>query len=303
MNLVMNTQSTCFTLLSEGITVIVPVFNEAEGLPQFLQNVDAFASSCSFPYEILFIDDGSTDESVSILEQTRYTLLTHDVNRGYGAAVKTGIEQAGNEAIVIIDADGTYNTNDIEKILRKLNQYDMVVGARTGNNVHIPLFRRPVKWAIRHFASWMAGHSIPDLNSGLRAFRRSEVMKLIRLLPDGFSLTTTITVAMHTAGQRVHYEPIDYAKRTGLSKFRPFSDTWNLLMLILRTVVLIRPLNVFLPLSIILFVTALVVGLYTKFVLHEFMDATFIVLMMTSIQMFVLGLIADLIVRINLWTP
>lgn len=289
-------------LLSSGLTIIVPVFNEENGLPSFLHNMERYLQSIPYPAEVLLIDDGSTDNSVSIMQHFRFKVLRHVSNRGYGAAVKTGIENANYEALVIIDADSTYHLEDIEKILCHLSGYDMVVGARTGNNVNIPLLRRPVKWMIRHFASWMVGHPIPDLNSGLRAFRRSEVLKLIRLLPDGFSLTTTITVAMHTAGKRVHYESIDYAVRSGQSKFHPLKDTWNLILLILRTVVLIRPLNVFLPFSFILMFCAFGVGLYTKFVMDEFMDATFIVLMMTSIQMFVLGLIADLIVRINLWT-
>lgn len=286
----------------DAISIIVPVYNESQSLPGFIQHVDEFARNYPHEIEVIFIDDGSSDNSVSILEQTRYTTLRHLENRGYGAAVKTGIEHAKHEALVIIDSDSTYHMSDISTIVNQLYDFDMVVGARTGQNVNIPLVRRPVKWVIRKFASWITGHQIPDLNSGLRAFRRTEVMKLIRLLPDGFSLTTTITVAMHTSGKRVKYESVDYAKRTGHSKFRPFSDTWNLILLILRTVVLIRPLNVFIPFSFVLMFAALTVGIYTKYALDDFMDATFIVLMMTSIQMFVLGLIADLIVRTNLWT-
>lgn len=289
-------------LLNSGLSIIVPVYNEAEALPTFLNNIERIIQTISYPVEVLLIDDGSTDNSLQVIQQSSFTVFRHFTNRGYGAAVKTGIEHAKYEALVIIDADSTYHLEDIITIASQLSEWDMVVGARTGSNVNIPLLRRPVKWVIRKFASWMVGHSIPDLNSGLRAFRRSEVMKIIRLLPDGFSLTTTITVAMHTVGKRVHYEPVNYAVRSGQSKFHPFKDTWNLILLILRTVVLIRPLNVFVPLSFILMICAFGVGLYTKFILNEFMDATFIVLMMTSIQMFVLGLIADLIVRINLWT-
>ena len=294
---------TCKELIVEkGVSVIVPVYNEEEGLRHFLPQIQSFSENCSYPLEIIMVDDGSTDQSSSVLNEFPYTTIRHESNLGYGAAIKTGIENSTYEAVVIIDADGTYRTEDILLILSSLDQNDMVVGARTGGNARVPFSRRPVKWLIRQFATWMVRRPIPDLNSGLRAFRRSEIAKFVRLLPDGFSLTTTLTVAFHTAGRKVYYQPIQYGERSGLSKFRPLADTWNLILLILRTVVLIRPLNVFLPLSLILAAMALLVLVVTKLILHEFYDATFIVLMMGSIQMFVLGLIADLIVRINLWT-
>jgi len=286
----------------DGVSIVVPVFNEAEGLAAFIRQLETFAASHTSPVQIILVDDGSTDSSYSILLESNHTVIQHPSNLGYGAAVKSGIENAGYESVVMIDADGTYPVHEISALLSHLKTNDMVVGARVGQDVHIPLIRRPAKWLIRHFASWMVRRQIPDLNSGLRAIHRSEVMKIIRLLPDGFSLTTTLTVALHTSGKKVYYEKINYGKRSGASKFRPWADTWNLILLILRTVVLIRPLNVFLPLSVLLMTAAFFVLVISKFVYGEFMDATFIVLMTTSIQMFVLGLIADLIVRINLWT-
>lgn len=289
-------------VVSKGISVIVPVYNEEEGLPDFLARLGDFQSKCEFPVEIVLIDDGSTDRSGEILATVPHRVERHEANQGYGAAVKTGLLAASNEAAVIIDADGTYGAEDIMAVASHLDRHDMVVGARTGRDAKIPLARRPAKWMVRKFASWMVKRPIPDLNSGLRAFRRSQILKFIHLLPDGFSLTTTITVAFHAAGKKVWYQRVQYGKRAGASKFRPVADTWNLIMLILRTVVLIRPLNVFLPLSFILTAAALAVLVITKLFLPPFMDATFIVLFTTGIQMFVLGLIADLIVRINLWT-
>ncbi len=284
-----------------GISVIIPVYNEEIGLPLFLEELHEFLERCPSPVEVVFVDDGSTDETPALLGQEDFVLIRHETNRGYGAAIKTGIEHSHQETIVILDADGTYSPHDILKILEHMDQFDMVVGARLGYEAKIPLARRPAKWLVRIFATWMVRRSIPDLNSGLRAFRRSVVERFVRLLPDGFSLTTTITVAFHTQGRRVYYEPVQYRKRSGKSKFRPIADTWSMILLILRTVVLIRPLNVFVPLSMILAFSALAVLIISK-MMGQFMDATFIVLMMTSIQMFVLGLIADLIVRINLWT-
>ena len=200
--------------------------------------------------------------------------------------------------IVIIDADGTYPPAEIEKLVQQLEHVDMAVGARTGADAKIPWVRRPAKWLIRMFAQWMVRRPIPDLNSGLRAFRRDRVEPILRLLPDGFSLTTTITIAFQATGSRVDYIQTEYRLRSGKSKFRPIADTWNLILVILRTIVLLRPLNFFLPLSVLLAVLAMLVG-GVSLAMGRFMDATFILIMMASMQMFVLGLIADLIVRVQ----
>ncbi|MDX9753220.1 MAG: glycosyltransferase family 2 protein, partial [bacterium] len=282
--------------LEQGVSIVVPVYNEAENITPFLKELCHTTKALSYPAEIILVDDGSTDATSTLLPPASVKLIRHEINQGYGAAIKTGIHHSTHEALVIIDADGTYAAEDIPSLLKLLRQYEMVVGARLGVEAQIPWVRRPVKWIIGHFAAWMVRRRIPDLNSGLRAFRKSQVLPFIRLLPDGFSLTTTLTVALMTSGRRVFYHPIQYRKRGGKSKFRPISDTWNMILTILRTVVLIRPLNVFLPLSLILALLAVAVLVISKAMGH-FMDATFIVLMTTSIQMFVLGLIADLIVR------
>lgn len=289
------------SLLEQGVSLLVPVFNEAEGLPMFLQELRQFEELSPYPLEIVIVDDGSSDDTPQLLKSAAYRVVRHETNLGYGAAIKTGIDESTRQAILILDADGTYRFDDVLNILRPLENVDMVVGARLGPDAQIPWVRRPAKWIVKHFASWMVRRSIPDLNSGLRAFRRDSVEKIKRLLPDGFSLTTTMTIAFLAGGRRVIYHPIQYHKRSGRSKFRPISDTWNMILLILRTVVLFRPLNVFLPLSFTLAMSAFAVLIVSK-IMGRFMDATFIVLMMTSIQMFVLGLIADLIVRMNLWT-
>lgn len=287
--------------IEDGVSVIVPVFNEEAGIAPFLSQLSDVLADAPFASEIIVIDDGSDDDTPNQLKNSSYKVIRHDFNLGYGAAIKTGIEHSRYQTIVIIDGDGSYLPKDILTVVKPLARFDMVVGARTTPDAQIPLLRRPAKWMVRVFAERLARHTIPDLNSGLRAFRRDKVNPILRLLPDGFSLTTTITVAFLTSGKRVDYQPIHYNKRTGHSKFRPITDTWNMILLILRTVVLLRPLNVFLPLSFSLALLALGVLVVSK-IQGRFMDATFIVLMMASVQMFVLGLIADLVVRINLWT-
>ncbi|MGC9329075.1 MAG: glycosyltransferase family 2 protein [Candidatus Hinthialibacter sp.] len=290
------------SLAEQGVTIIIPVYNEADGIQSFLNDMQSFVDSIDSPTEVVIVNDGSTDATRELLRDVPFCVIHHEVNRGYGAAIKTGLEHSRYEVIVIIDADGTYPPHEIHRLCESIDQCDMAVGARTGPDAYIPWQRRPAKWLIRIFAGWMVRRSIPDLNSGLRAVRRSQAAPLCRLLPDGFSLTTTITIAFLSMGKRVRFLPIQYLKRAGKSKFHPITDTWNMILLILRTVVLLRPLNVFLPFSFALALLGLGVGFYSKFFTGQFMDATFIVLMMASVQMFVLGLIADLIVRINLWT-
>ncbi|MDP8244037.1 MAG: glycosyltransferase family 2 protein [Candidatus Hinthialibacter antarcticus] len=280
------------------MSIVIPVYNESEGLSAFISELSAVLETFSRPCEVLLVDDGSSDGSTEILANQSLPYIQHDVNLGYGAAIKTGIQKTSMPNIVIIDADGTYPPAEIEKLVRRLEHVDMAVGARTGTDAKIPWVRRPAKWLIRMFAQWMVRRSIPDLNSGLRAFRRERVEPILRLLPDGFSLTTTITIAFQATGSRVEYIETEYRIRSGQSKFRPIADTWNLILVILRTVVLLRPLNFFLPLSLLLAVLAILVG-GVSLAIGEFMDATFIVLMMASMQMFVLGLIADLIVRVQ----
>ncbi len=294
--------SRAFSVKSDGVSIIVPIFNEENSIKSFLAELKQYIDSVSFPVEVVLVDDGSTDHTPEYLEETSFTVIRRHINCGYGAAIKCGIDNSQYEAIVIIDADGTYPPHEIGPIVELLEHNDMVVGARTGPDAKIPWIRRPAKWLIRLFAGWIVRYPIPDLNSGLRAIRRTQLKPVQRLLPDGFSLTTTLTVAFLSTGKRVHYQPIQYLKRSGSSKFHPIHDTWNMILLILRTVVLLRPLNVFIPLSFTLAIMAIGVLIYSKLFTEQFMDATFIVLMMASVQMFVLGLIADLIVRINLWT-
>jgi glycosyltransferase involved in cell wall biosynthesis len=183
------------------------------------------------------------------------------VNRGYGASLKVGIRAAKHDDIVITDADGTYPAAAIPRMVEKLRDYEMVVGARVGENVAIPLVRRPAKWALRKLASYLAGQPIPDLNSGLRAMRRDLVMRYESILPSGFSFTTTITLSALCRDHLVHYETIDYHPRIGSSKIRP-RHAFDFLILILRTIVYFHPLKIFLPLGSVFFVGGLAKFIY-----------------------------------------
>jgi glycosyltransferase involved in cell wall biosynthesis len=239
-----------------AVSVVMPAFNEEAGVADQIEQVEMALRHCGVAYEVIVVDDGSTDRTLEHASRHDVRIIRLPENRGYGAALKAGVAAAQYEYIVIIDADGTYPAEAIPELLHHAARYDMVVGARTGRSVHIPLVRRPAKWLLSRLASYLAQRRIPDLNSGLRVIRRSIVGEFEHLLPAGFSFTTTITLAHLCNDYRVYYQPIDYHKRIGKSKIR-MSHPYQFLVQILRIMVYFNPLRVFLPLGAILFVLGL----------------------------------------------
>ena len=231
-----------------GLTVLVPAYNEEGGIERVIGWIRAALAPAGLEYEILVIDDGSGDRTADLAERAGARVLRHRGNRGYGEALKTGIRHAAHEWIAIIDADGSYPAEQIPELAERLAEADMVVGARTKAGAAIPLIRRPAKMFLTWLASYLAETKIPDLNSGLRIFRRALALEFLHILPSGFSFTTTITMAALNNGYIVEYVPVDYLKREGRSKIRPVRDTLNFLMLILRMTLLFRPLKIFIPL-------------------------------------------------------
>lgn len=281
----------------EGVTVVIPAYNEQRAIGDVLHELQEVMSACDLVYEIIVIDDGSRDETANIARRCPgVTVIHHRQNRGYGAALKTGLRHAKHDLICITDADGTYPNQRIPELSKRLQneEYDMVVGARVGANVSIPLVRRPAKWALGRLANYVAGESIPDLNSGLRVFRRGVVMRFVAILPDAFSFTTTITLALLTNRYLVDYVPIDYFARVGKSKIRPIQDTLNFVGLVWRIALYFAPLKLFMPLSALLFLAALVWGIFTLVVLGQLADVSTLVIVMTAFQIAMIGLLAEL---------
>ncbi|MGC9332601.1 MAG: glycosyltransferase family 2 protein [Anaerolineae bacterium] len=282
------------------VSVVIPAYNEASAIGATLGTVRKVMNSPRVDGEILVVDDGSTDgtaDQVSAYPEVR--LIRHAQNRGYGAALKTGIRQAQHEIVAIVDADGTYPCHMIPELCAAIGPYDMVVAARTGADVHVPLIRRPAKWALNRLANYLSDQKIPDLNSGLRAFKRSVALRFFRLLPSGFSFTTTITLAMLTNDYNVLYVPADYYPREGSSKIRPVRDTISFFSLVVRMILSFQPLRVFMPVSLVfgLFSVGKVIYDINAYDFH--LATSTVVLVTLTFQIIVLGLIADLIVSLH----
>ena len=235
------------------LSVVVPAFNEEMEIARQLGELRKVVESLPIAAEIILVDDGSTDRTAQRAEDCGIRVLRLGRNHGYGAALKRGIAAASGEWILITDADGTYPPEEIPNLFTRVGQADMVVGARTGEKVQIPWLRRPAKWILRIYAICLAGHWIPDLNSGMRIMRKRVVEGFLPLLPDRFSFTSTITVAMLTHRYKVEFVPIDYHHRVGISKIRP-ADFPRFLFLLTRTMLAIRPLRILFPLGALLVV-------------------------------------------------
>lgn len=281
-------------------SIVIPAFNEVDSIGDTLAGVQASLSQSGMTAEIIVVDDGSTDGTADVVAGCpNVQLIQHAINKGYGASLRTGIRRASSETIVIIDADGTYPAEMIPRLVAEIGPYDMAVGARVGEDVHVQLSRRPAKWALNRLADYVSGTEIPDLNSGLRAFRRELVVGFFRLLPSGFSFTTTLTLAMLTNDYNVVFIPVNYYKRTGRSKIRPVRDTINFFSLVIRMVLSFRPLRVFVPVTTLFFLLSAIKVIY-DIRSYDFHIATSTVVLVTlTFQLLVLGLIADLVVSLH----
>jgi len=281
-----------------GISIVVPLYNEEGSVRESVEHILDIMQGMECPTELIVVDDGSTDGSAQQLDglQKRLKLVSHIGNRGYGAALKTGIQKAQYPLVAITDADGELPVEELPRLIAGMEKADMVVGARTGSQVYVPLIRRPAKWLLNLLANYLSDTHIPDLNSGFRVFRKDIVKRYFHILPNRFSFTSTITLAMIADGFTVHFQSVNCHRRTaGQSKVRP-SDAVGFMILIMRTVTYFNPLRTFVPVFLALLALAVGKLAYDVFWEHNITDTTTLLWLM-SLQVLLIGVVADLVVR------
>jgi glycosyltransferase involved in cell wall biosynthesis len=281
------------------ISVVIPAYNEAAAIERTVSDIRA-ALGLGPLFEIIVIDDGSTDQTGAIARKSGAKVIRHPHNIGYGRALKDGITAAVYETIVIIDADGTYPAREIPRIVAELDRgFDLAVGARSGDAVNDSWIKAPLRRLLKFLVEFTSGRRVPDVNSGLRAFRRSAIVPYFPQLCDTFSFTTSMTLAYLLTGRFVSYVPITYGERVGTTKVRLLRDTLRTLQYIVQGIVYYNPVKMFLLLSAGAFAVGLVAALFFELTgngVEAFSIAVGGVL--TAILVFALGLVADLLRQI-----
>jgi polyisoprenyl-phosphate glycosyltransferase len=281
------------------VSVVLPCYNEREHVELEVKRIRAALAGAGLGYELICVDDGSTDGTRELLAATPgIRLIVLPRNQGSGTARRVGTLAARGRVVVWTDADMTYPNERIPELVGYLDDtYDQVVGARTSEAGTVKLVRVPAKWAIRKLAAYLTNTPIPDLNSGLRAFKRQVALPYLPLLPAGFSCVTTITLAFLSNGHPIRYVPIEYFKRAGRSKFHPLTDAYNYLLQVLRMVMYFNPLRVLMPVALAL-LAATGVKLVFDLVRHDLHVAGSTVLVgLAAFNIMAIALLADLVVK------
>jgi polyisoprenyl-phosphate glycosyltransferase len=287
------------------VTIVLPCFNERGHVVAEIERITAAMDASGYTYDLDVYDDCSTDGTREILADVakrfpRMRYLPRHRNGGSGTIRRIGSENARGAIVVWTDADMTYPNERIPEFVRLLDEdptYDQVVGARKTEEGTYKLLRVPAKWVIRKIASRLTDSEIPDLNSGLRAFRKDVSRPYLRLLPPGFSCVTTLTVSFLSNGHDVLYVPIDYAKRAGTSKFHFTKDAYRYILQVLRMVMYFNPLKVLMPIA--LWIMGLGVAKFVYDVIaHPFrITGSTVLALLVGFQIAALALIGDLVVR------
>ncbi|HEY7722865.1 MAG TPA: glycosyltransferase [Pedococcus sp.] len=288
------------------VTIVLPCYNEGKHVLREIDRITEAMVASELSYELLCIDDASTDNTLAVLNDAarRYPhirVMPFRRNGGSGTARRIGTQQAYGEIVVWTDADMTYENEripELVRILRDDDSYDQVVGARTSEEGTHKWARVPAKWLIRKIAEKLSNQTIPDLNSGLRAFRREVSLPYLRLLPPGFSCVTTITLAFLSNQHDIKYVPTTYAKREGVSKFHFVRDAYRYILQVLRMVMYFDPLKVMMPPALWLFAIGVVKGIVDIFRYQAlYFPANTVLLIVSGIMIGSLALLADLVVR------
>lgn len=282
--------------MTHSLTIIIPAYNEAPALAAVLQSLKGAAAVDEGRAEVIVVDDGSSDDTAAVADQHGATVIRHARNLGYGAALKSGFKRATTPFVATMDADGQHTVESLGALWAQRHEADMVVGARSG--LHSPLWRMPGKWCLGAMARYLSRQSIPDLNSGLRVYRREVLTRYLHLCPSGFSLTTTITMAFLSRGWRVVYAPISVRPRTGRSTVTVVTGL-ETIILILRIVSLFNPLRVFVPAAAMTAGVGIVWGVPIALAGRGISVGSMLAIV-TAVILFALGLICDQISQLRM---
>ncbi len=282
------------------VTVLLPAFNEEQAIGDVIaeiqQVMQRWQTATGHGWEILVVDDCSADATAEKAEAAGVRVIRRKHNGGSGAARKTGIRAARGEFIAMLDADGSYDPQALPELIKHLPEFDQVNGARTSEKGTLKPLRVPAKWIIRKLAEWICRRRIPDLNTGMKVFKRDVMLKYVWVMPDGFSCVSSMTMAFLCNDHAVKYIPVEYRPRVGKSKFHPIRDTAKYILTVIRLSLYFRPLRTFLPISIAIFLGALALGTRNMIVSETGLHDADIMLFLSAMLIFVLGLLADLIV-------
>jgi glycosyltransferase involved in cell wall biosynthesis len=287
------------------VTVILPCYNEEGHVIAEVDRITRAMDDSAYSYELLAIDDGSTDHTLAKLYEAsagfpHLQVIPMRRNGGSGVARRVGTQRAQGEIVVWTDADMSYPNERIPELVQVLEKdamVDQVVGARTSEQGTYKILRVPAKWFIRKFAERLTGAKIPDLNSGLRAFRREVALPYLRLLPAGFSCVTTITLAFLSDNHEVQYVPIDYSQRAGQSKFKFVSDVYKYILQVLRMTMYFNPLKVLMPLALALLAIGAVKAVYDVAAHPVHIAEDTVLTVISGLIIGSLALLGDLVVR------
>src|ERR1700704_361937 len=280
------------------VSIILPVYNEVEHLKQEVDRVRTAMDASEYSYEIIIVDDGSSDGSGELaLTIPDVRVIRFLQNRGSGSARKAGTTAARGWVTVWTDVDMTYPNDTIPQLVKELDGYDQVVGARTTEEGTMKGLRVPAKWLIRKLASFLSGTKIPDLNSGFRAFRTDVARQYLNQLPVGFSCVTTITMTFLAGGYSVKYIPIEYAKRAGESKFHWYKDTRRYATQVVGMILSYNPLRIFMPVGLTLAAIGCVKLIFDIVGMNWHVASDTLLILFAAFQVIAIGLLADLVTR------
>lgn len=277
---------------NQKVTVIIPAFNEEKGLDIVLSRIKQ--DSLNDMYEILVVDDGSTDETASVALKHGFRVIKHPYNKGYGSALKTGLRAAKGENIVLLDGDNQHNPSLIPELLKDMIEYDLIIASRGSDKQAGAFFRNIGNFVLKKIAGYLVGMKLPELTSGFRAFKKEKALEFMHLYPNGYSFSTTNTLAFITSGYNVKFISIKMEKRTKdtKSQLKPLKEGVNFLILILRMVILFNPLKVFLPVSFFFILLGSIYGItYVFLITHIPAGASMSILV--GFVIFFFGIIAD----------